>query len=410
MATLSLNICNIQPQSPEHLQGKVLPACAKAIPAHATGKFSTDQLSSIATPKHNVTQASSGGEVASGTSTTILEDSVGVLQDFQPRPAAEQERSLVEHAVKPMLAHILRFLVDEIHKTEVDEVPGHVSDASNRIRQQFQSTLETLLSREATPYGSLHRVICFEKNHGTSPTMPYISVIEAVPLGGMEYPIILLVDTFLVNAHFTREKTPNLIYKAMHDGWHYIYIPGPATCSTNSGEDEGHDDRESIPEDHEQQINLDHIQVWAEAVSEERRHMGHVPAGGRRKSGVWSPCCQSYGPPSWSYKWQQHIACLDMTTILSSCVEFFYTMQLCVPLWVFRRFQDARNDENFEKSLESESEDLNSARQRTGEHVPCTLQWDQGRAKMGLSGERQGSAGVSPAYDLPKKTQVKPPN
>ncbi|KAJ7197884.1 hypothetical protein C8J57DRAFT_1262577 [Mycena rebaudengoi] len=354
MATLSLNICNIQPQSPEHLQGKVLPACAKAIPAHATGKFSTDQLSWITTPKHNVTQASSGGEVASGTSTTILEDSVGVLQDFQPRPAAEQECSLVEHAVKPMLAHILRFLVDEIHKTEVDEVPGHVSDASNRICQQFQSTLETLLSQEATPYviehrdfsnrllvqvfkadevvniasaasfarwavtmplstgfirkghqcnlvGSLHGVIRFEKNHGTSPTMPYISVIEALPLGGMEYPIILLVDTFLVNAHFTREKTPNLIYKAMRDGWRCerplhswiapimtamypdIYIPGPATCSTNSGEDDGHDDRESIPEDHEQQINLDRIQVWAEAVSEERRHMGHVPAveGGR---------------------------------------------------------------------------------------------------------------------------------
>ncbi|KAJ7291362.1 hypothetical protein C8J57DRAFT_1211827 [Mycena rebaudengoi] len=297
MATLSLNICNIQPQSPEHLQGKVLPACTKAIPAHATGKFSTNQLSSITTPKHNVTQASSGGEVASGTSTT----SVGVLQDFQPRPAAEQECSLVEHAVKPMLAHILRFLVDEIHKTEVDEVPGHVSDASNRICQQFQSTLETLLSREATPYGSLHGVIRFEKNHGTSPTMPYISVIEAVPLGGMEYPIILLVDTFLVNAHFTREKTPNLIYKAMRDGWRCerpldswiapimtamypdIYIPGPATCSTNSGEDEGHDDHESIPEDHEQQINLDRIQVWSEAVSEERRHMGHVPAveGGR---------------------------------------------------------------------------------------------------------------------------------
>ncbi|KAJ7288881.1 hypothetical protein C8J57DRAFT_1495140 [Mycena rebaudengoi] len=365
MATLSLNICNIQPQSPEHLQGKVLPACVKAIPAHATGKFSTNQLSSITTPKHNVTQASSGGEVASGTSTTILEDSVGVLQDFQPWPAAEQECSLVEHTVKPMLAHILRFLVDEIHKTEVDE-----------------STLETLLSREATPYGfefnvntetprsshlfhamteaprtrtviehcdfsncllvqvfkadevvnvasaarfarwavtmplstgfirkghqcnlvgSLHGVIRFEKNHGTSPTMPYISVIEAVPLGGMEYPIILLVDTFLVNAHFTREKTPNLIYKAMRDGWHCerpldswiapimtamypdIYIPGPATCSTNSGEDEGHDDHKSIPEDHEQQINLDRIQVWAEAVSEERRHMGHVPAvkGGR---------------------------------------------------------------------------------------------------------------------------------
>ncbi|KAJ7261968.1 hypothetical protein C8J57DRAFT_1513758 [Mycena rebaudengoi] len=382
MATLSLNICNIQPQSPEHLQGKVLPACMKAIPAHATGKFSTDQLSSITTPKHNVTQASSGGEVASRTSTTILEDCAGVLQEFQPWPAAEQECSLVEHAVKPMLAHILRFLVDEIHKTEVDEVPGHVSDASNRIRQQFQSTLETLLSREATPYGfefnvntetprsshlfhavteaprtrtviehrdfsnrllvqvfkadevvnvasaarfarwavtmplstgfirkghqcnlvgSLHGVIRFEKNHGTSPTMPYISVIEAVPLGGMEYPIILLVDTFLVNAHFTKEKTPNLIYKAMHDGWRCerpldsriapimtamypdIYIPGPATCSMNSGEDEGHDDRESIPEDHEQQINLDRIQVWAEAVSEERRHMGHIPAveGGR---------------------------------------------------------------------------------------------------------------------------------
>ncbi|KAJ7233897.1 hypothetical protein C8J57DRAFT_1249555 [Mycena rebaudengoi] len=400
MATLSLNICNIQPQSPEHLQGKVLPACAKAIPAHATGKFSTDQLSSITTPKHNVTQASSGGEVASRTSTTILEDSVGVLQDFQPRPAAEQERSLVEHAVKPMLAHILRFLVDEIHKTEVDEVPGHVSDASNRIRQQFQSTLETLLSREATPYviehrdfsnrllvqvfkadevvniasaarfarwavtmplstgfirkghqcnlvGSLHGVICFEKNHGTSPTLPYISVIEVVPLGGMEYPIILLVDTFLVNAHFTREKTPNLIYKAMRDGWRYIYIPGPATCSTNSGEDEGHNDRESIPEDHEQQINLDRIQVWAEAV----------------------------------------------------------------------RFQDARNDENFEKSR-SRSRRRGSINSRKNDiHIrgfklrsAAHWRWAQGRAKMGLSGEHQGSAGVSPAYDLPKKTQVKPPN
>ncbi|KAJ7266678.1 hypothetical protein C8J57DRAFT_1510776 [Mycena rebaudengoi] len=143
MATLSLNICNIQPQSPEHLQGKVLPVCTKAITAHATGKFGTDQLSSITTPKYNVTQAS---YVASGTSTTILEDSVGVLQDFQPQPAAEQERSLVEHAAKPMLAHILRFLVDEIHETEVDEIPDHVSDASNRIRQQFQSTLETSLS------------------------------------------------------------------------------------------------------------------------------------------------------------------------------------------------------------------------------------------------------------------------
>ncbi|KAJ7260730.1 hypothetical protein C8J57DRAFT_1514661 [Mycena rebaudengoi] len=364
MATLSLNICNIQPQGPEHLQGKVLPACAKAIPAHATGKFSTDQLSSITTPKHNVTQASSGGEVASGTLTTILEDSVGVLQDFQPWPAAEQERSLVEHAVKPMLAHILRFLVDEIHKTEVDEVPGHVSDAkatpygfefnintetprsshlfhaateaprtrtviehrdfSNRLLVQVFKADEVMNVASAARFarwavamplstgfirkghqcnlvGSLHGVIRFEKNHGTSPTMPYISVIEAVPLGGMEYPIILLVDTFLVNAHFTREKTPNLIYKAMRDGWRCerpldsriapimtamypdIYTPGPATCSTNSGEDEGHNDHESIPEDHEQQINLDRIQVWAEAVSEERRHMGHVPAveGGR---------------------------------------------------------------------------------------------------------------------------------
>ncbi|KAJ7266645.1 hypothetical protein C8J57DRAFT_1510751 [Mycena rebaudengoi] len=87
--------------------------------------------------------------------------------------------------------------------------------------------------------------------------MPYISVIETVPLGGMEYPIILLVDTFLVNAHFTREKKPNLIYKAMCDGWCCerpldsriapimtamypdIYIPSPTTCNTNSGEDEG---------------------------------------------------------------------------------------------------------------------------------------------------------------------------
>ncbi|KAJ7212845.1 hypothetical protein C8J57DRAFT_1256243 [Mycena rebaudengoi] len=293
MATLSLNICNIQPQSPEHLQGKVLPACAKAIPAHATGKFSTDQLSWITTPKHNVTR----------------------LHDFQPRPAAEQECSLVEHAVKPMLAHILRFLVDEIHKTEVDEVLGHVSDAiiehrdfSNHLLVQVFKADEVMNVASAARFarwavtmplstgfirkghqcnlvGSLHGVIRFEKNHGTSPTMPYISVIEAVPLGGMEYPIILLVDTFLAmcDGWCCERPLDSWIAPIMTAMYPDIYIPGPATCSTNSGEDEGHYDCELIPEDHEQQINLDRIQVWAEAVSEERRHMGHVPAveGGR---------------------------------------------------------------------------------------------------------------------------------
>ncbi|KAJ7217560.1 hypothetical protein C8J57DRAFT_1254983 [Mycena rebaudengoi] len=195
-----------------------------------------------------------------------------------------------------------------------------------------------------------------------------------------------------------------------------IYIPGPATCSTNSGEDEGHDDRESIPEDHEQQINLDCIQVWAEAVSEERRHMGHIPAveGEERCSATLLP--------------ELRTSVMELQVAAAHSLSRYdnYTKQLRgVFLYnTIMRFQDARNDENFEKSrswswrrgsINSRKNDIRirGFKLRSAAHWRARtmhIAVGPGVSENGLSGERQGSVGVSPAYDLPKKTQVKPPN
>ncbi|KAJ6630470.1 hypothetical protein B0H10DRAFT_1939209 [Mycena sp. CBHHK59/15] len=113
---------------------------------------------------------------------------------------------------------------------------------------------------QALLIGSIHTAVRYTRNHGVNRLRPFCSIIEAWTIGRDQFPIILLVDTYLIHASFTPEESPDLLFRGSRTGYHIeptffshrssvvrgihpdAYLPLPDHYPSSSDEDEAHDD------------------------------------------------------------------------------------------------------------------------------------------------------------------------